>query len=68
MTLRPDLAPLVPALLLPLLAGFGGCGQEPTELSLVWQDEFDGPAGQLPDPARWRFSCIESRCIFRPSP
>ena len=25
------------------------------EYGLVWQDEFDGPAGQLPDPARWRF-------------
>ena len=21
----------------------------------IWQDEFDGPAGQLPDPARWVF-------------
>jgi beta-glucanase (GH16 family) len=25
------------------------------EWQLVWQDEFDGPAGQLPDPSRWRF-------------
>ena len=24
-------------------------------LSLVWQDEFDGPQGQLPDPSRWVF-------------
>lgn len=41
--------------LLPFLLGFGRCGTEPTELRVVWQDEFDGPAGQLPDPAKWRF-------------
>jgi beta-glucanase (GH16 family) len=23
--------------------------------TLIWHDEFDGPAGQLPDPARWQF-------------
>ncbi len=25
------------------------------EWKLAWQDEFDGPAGQLPDPANWGF-------------
>ncbi len=25
------------------------------EWGLVWQDEFDGPAGQLPDPEHWQF-------------
>jgi beta-glucanase (GH16 family) len=36
----------------------GGCSEdEPPapEYVLVWQDEFEGPAGQLPDPAKWRF-------------
>ena len=43
-------------LLLPFLVGFGPCGSEPdSELEIVWQDEFDGPAGQLPDSANWRF-------------
>lgn len=28
---------------------------EPAGWELVWQDEFDGPAGQLPDPTYWRF-------------
>jgi len=23
--------------------------------SIIWHDEFDGPAGQLPDPTRWAF-------------
>lgn len=27
----------------------------PLEWKLTWQDEFDGPEGQLPDAARWRF-------------
>ena len=30
-------------------------GAEPVEWQLVWEDEFDGPAGQLPDPTHWRF-------------
>ena len=25
------------------------------QLGLVWSDEFDGPAGQLPDPTKWNF-------------
>ena len=30
-------------------------GPEASEWRLVWSDEFEGPAGQLPDPANWRF-------------
>jgi beta-glucanase (GH16 family) len=33
------------------LAGFGRCGS--SEWKLVWSDEFDGGAGQPPDPAVW---------------
>ena len=36
-------------------AGFGRCDEDPQELGLVWSDEFEGAAGQLPDPANWRF-------------
>jgi beta-glucanase (GH16 family) len=45
-----------PALLL-ALAVLGGCAEEETTVAtgLLWQDEFEGPAGTLPDPARWRF-------------
>lgn len=47
------------ALALILLAGttLMGCRRNPTsdEWTLVWQDEFDGPAGQSPDPSRWNF-------------
>ena len=34
-----------------------GCSEEETEAEygLIWQDEFEGPAGQLPDPAHWQF-------------
>jgi beta-glucanase (GH16 family) len=35
-----------------------GCGSSstgPEEVGLLWQDEFDGPAGQLPDPTKWAF-------------
>ncbi|MCE2454796.1 MAG: glycoside hydrolase family 16 protein [Gemmatimonadetes bacterium] len=31
-----------------------GAGTEPA-WTLTWSDEFDGPAGQLPDPAKWAF-------------
>jgi len=35
------------------------CDSNPAEseiiLELVWQDEFEGPAGQLPDPAKWGY-------------
>jgi len=36
-----------------------GCARtttpSPTPWELAWQDEFEGPAGQLPDAAKWRF-------------
>lgn len=33
-----------------------GCGDdEAGAYGLVWSDEFDGPAGQLPDPTKWAF-------------
>ncbi len=36
----------------------GGCGSSttgPEEVSLIWEDEFEGSAGQSPDPSKWRF-------------
>jgi beta-glucanase (GH16 family) len=36
------------------LTAFGSCGSEPG-WTLVWNDEFNGLAGQPPDPSRWRF-------------
>jgi len=37
-------------------AGAASCDREEgSEVRIVWQDEFDGPAGQLPDSTRWRF-------------
>lgn len=47
-------------LLLPLGSLFSGCEHdetdaEPLEWGLVWSDEFDGPAGQSPDAAKWSF-------------
>ena len=40
-----------------LAASGAACGKNSTAppLKLVWQDEFDGPAGQSPDPSRWSF-------------
>jgi len=40
-----------------VFASFAGCDSlsAPERVGLVWQDEFDGPAGQLPDSTRWRF-------------
>ncbi len=34
-----------------------GCSKKEPAVGfgLVWQDEFEGPAGQLPDPAKWKF-------------
>ena len=45
-----------PVLLLVSLALPSACGDggEPT-WTLAWSDEFDGPAGQLPNPANWTF-------------
>lgn len=40
---------------LALLAGCGG-GDDPVPVvGLVWSDEFEGPAGQLPDAQKWAF-------------
>ena len=40
-----------------VLGSLAGCGEdEPApEIGLIWQDEFEGPAGQLPDPGKWKF-------------
>lgn len=32
-----------------------GCGEGEPVWTLTWEDEFDGPAGQLPAPDRWQF-------------
>jgi beta-glucanase (GH16 family) len=47
---------LVALLILPI-AFTAACGESdaPPVWNLVWADEFEGPAGQLPDPARWGF-------------
>jgi len=39
------------------LAVLSGCEDEeaPVEFGLIWQDEFDGPAGQLPEAEKWQF-------------
>jgi beta-glucanase (GH16 family) len=53
---RPRAAALVVATALAAVAG--GCsrdGTAPEEIRLLWEDDFDGPAGTLPDPSRWRF-------------
>lgn len=38
-----------------LLLSAAGCGDDRPAWTLVWADEFEGPAGQLPDPDRWAF-------------
>lgn len=43
------------ALLVGLLACVGCVRTDPSQLELLWSDEFDGPAGQLPDPTKWQF-------------
>lgn len=52
MTMRPALLSLA------ALLALGGCASVPTASPawrLVWSDEFDGPAGQPPDSASWRY-------------
>jgi beta-glucanase (GH16 family) len=46
-----------PLALLLSLAALGSCtgATEPRNYALVWEDEFDGPAGQRPSAANWRF-------------
>jgi beta-glucanase (GH16 family) len=48
---------LVTALVLLTATEYGtGCDRDEAQgWNLVWQDEFDGPAGQLPNSSRWRF-------------
>ena len=43
------------ALVIMVLCAMTGCSQDepPEEYGLIWQDEFEGLAGQLPDPAKW---------------
>ncbi len=40
-----------------VIASSAACAKHPTKnrWNLVWQDEFNGPAGQPPDPARWTY-------------
>ncbi|MBD3161583.1 MAG: family 16 glycosylhydrolase [Candidatus Latescibacteria bacterium] len=38
-----------------LAAGCGSSSTGPAEVVLLWEDDFEGPAGQLPDPAKWGF-------------
>ncbi len=40
-----------------LCVGMAGCGEDgqPGAYGLTWQDDFEGPAGHPPDPAKWRF-------------
>jgi beta-glucanase (GH16 family) len=49
--------PLAAVAFVVILAFLSGCGEdEPsTQYGLTWQDDFEGPAGELPDPGRWRF-------------
>jgi beta-glucanase (GH16 family) len=47
---------LLSLLVLVLMSLGADCDREDTsEWRLVWQDEFDGPAGQLPDSTKWGF-------------
>ncbi len=50
-------APATRALLPPLLvaAMLCACSEDEPVWTLVWSDEFDGPAGQLPSAANWAF-------------
>lgn len=50
----------VVATLLLAVAGLGllGCGSEEEEtvtIGLIWSDEFEGEAGELPDPEKWTY-------------
>ncbi|MEN0002871.1 MAG: glycoside hydrolase family 16 protein [Bacteroidota bacterium] len=50
---------IYPAFLFALIFAFSSCIQEADiiegDWQLVWQDEFDGPANQLPDANKWNF-------------
>jgi beta-glucanase (GH16 family) len=45
------------------LAVLPGCSDEDTawEYELIWEDEFEGPEGQLPDAANWTFDIGNGR-------
>ncbi len=45
---------LLAALAWSVLVG-ASCGEDAFTWELSWQDEFDGPAGELPDTSRWTF-------------
>jgi beta-glucanase (GH16 family) len=53
--LRNLLCAMLPAIALPLTACSESSGPAQRDWQLVWQDEFDGPAGQSPDPAKWDY-------------
>lgn len=38
-----------------LAAGCSDDEEPATNYGLIWQDNFEGPAGQLPDPEKWQF-------------
>ncbi len=42
-------------LLLAVAAGGASCGETSGGWTLMWEDEFDGPAGQPPDSSAWRY-------------
>jgi beta-glucanase (GH16 family) len=46
---------LLAALLLVLAGCRGATNPVPLEWKLVWEDEFDGPAGESPSGSRWRY-------------
>lgn len=59
---RPNLPPSVfltaaMAALMIAAAVLSGCSddEDAWEYELVWEEEFEGPAGQLPDPENWAF-------------
>jgi len=54
---RAQPAPLAACCALAVLAAPAvSCAETaPVVYELIWQDEFEGPAGRLPDPERWRF-------------
>jgi beta-glucanase (GH16 family) len=45
------------AILIVVLAVLSGCNDrdDAWEYELIWEDEFEGPEGQLPDPENWNF-------------
>jgi len=41
--------------LLVMAAGAASCGEKKNGWTLMWEDDFEGPAGQLPDSTAWKF-------------